>query len=95
MNTAFKSMSDLIADSEDLLLRIGRSNIPQVRALEEPVRLAAEQLKHQFRERAKRLSGRARVSLAAARIPYAHVAAAALLAAGGLVLLLHVRRRTS
>jgi hypothetical protein len=55
MSTAFKSMSDLVADSEDLLLRIGRSEVPQVRALMEPFRLSVDHLKVQMRDRAKKL----------------------------------------
>jgi hypothetical protein len=55
MSAAFKSMSDLLADSEDLLVKIGRSEIPQVRALLEPFRHSLDQLRAQLRERAKQM----------------------------------------
>jgi hypothetical protein len=54
MNASFRSMSDLLADSEDLLAKIGRSQIPQVRALQKPFLSAVNQMKEQLRERAKK-----------------------------------------
>ena len=47
-------MSDLLADSEDLLAKIGRSQIPQVRALQGPFLSAINQMKEQLRKRAKK-----------------------------------------
>jgi hypothetical protein len=55
MNTAFKSMSDLVADAEDLLARIGHSQTPEVRALMDTVRVAVERMNEQLRRRARGL----------------------------------------
>ena len=55
MNAAFKSLSDLVADAEDLLARIGHSQTPEVRALMDTVRASIERMNEQLRRRARRL----------------------------------------
>jgi hypothetical protein len=79
MSAAFKSMSDLVADSEDLLVRIGRSEIPQVRALVGPFRHSVDQLKALLRNRAKQLRRLPSLSRPAAKRRGVRVVAAALL----------------
>ena len=56
MNTAFKSMSDLVADTEDLIAKVVHSQTPEVRAL---ARCGAT-----FRQSGKRAASRARASIA-------------------------------
>jgi len=53
MNT-FNIMSDLIADAEDLVLRIGKSADPRVSALKAKVEASIEDLRRQARQRIKR-----------------------------------------
>lgn len=79
MSAAFKSMSDLVADSEDLLGRIGRSQIPQVRALMEPFRHSVDQLKALLRNRAKQLRRLPSLSRPATKVGGVRVVVAALL----------------
>jgi hypothetical protein len=89
MNAAFKSMSDLVADSEDLVVRIGRSEIPQVRALMEPLRRSVDQLQVQLRDRAKRLRLRQNVARPRTELGWVRVVAAAFLTIGTVAWLRH------
>lgn len=82
MSAAFKSMSDLVADSEDLLARIGGSEIPQVRALMEPFRRSVDQLKAQLRHRAKQLHVRQSAVGPRTAMRYTHVWVAAFITIG-------------
>ena len=82
MNAAFKSMSDLVADAEDLVARVAHSQAPEVRALADTVRSSVYRVKEQLRKRARGLH----VSQGSARSwpenPWVYVAAGAFLAAG-------------
>jgi hypothetical protein len=82
MNAAFKSMSDLVADSEDLVVRIGSSEIPQIRALMEPLRRSVDQLHVQLRNRAKRLRMHQNVARTRTELRWVTVVAAAFLTIG-------------
>lgn len=75
-------MSDLLADSEDLLAKIGRSQIPQVRALQKPFLSAINQMKEQLRKRAKEQQIRRDVARHWTESHWTHAAAATLLAVG-------------
>jgi hypothetical protein len=75
-------MSDLLADSEDLLAKIGRSQIPQVRALQKPFLSAVNQMKEQLRKRAKKQQIRPDVARRWTESRCMHAAAAAFLAVG-------------
>lgn len=55
MNTAFKSMSDLVADTEDLIAKVVHSQTPEVRALAHAVQLSVNRVRGQLRERARAL----------------------------------------
>jgi ElaB/YqjD/DUF883 family membrane-anchored ribosome-binding protein len=55
MNAAFKSMSDLVADAEDLIARVAHSQTPEVRVLANKVQLSVNHLKEQLRKRARGL----------------------------------------
>jgi 2-keto-3-deoxy-L-rhamnonate aldolase RhmA len=55
MNADFRSMSDLVADAEDLLARIGHLQTPEVRALMDIVRVSVERMNVQLRGRARGL----------------------------------------
>jgi hypothetical protein len=84
MNAAFRTMSDLLADAEDLLARIRRSDIPQVRALMEPVRLCVGQMKELLRERARKLRPLKSAVSDGPKTRWLQAAAAALLTLGAL-----------
>jgi hypothetical protein len=65
MNADFKTMSDLVADAEDLVARVANSQTPEVRALSIAVQRSVDLLKEQFRSarelrssQATKLSGR-------------------------------------
>jgi hypothetical protein len=55
MHAAFKSMSDLVADAEDLVARVAHSQTPEVRALAYAVQLSANPVTEQLRKRARGL----------------------------------------
>ncbi len=55
MNAAFKSMSDLVADTEDPVAKVVHSQTPEVRALANTVQLSINQVREQLRERARGL----------------------------------------
>jgi hypothetical protein len=61
MHAAFKSMSDLVADAEDLVARVAHSQTPEVRALAYAVQLSANRVTEQLRKRARGLRPCARV----------------------------------
>jgi hypothetical protein len=82
MNAAFRSMSDLIADAEDLLVNIGHSQTPEVRALMETVRPSLERMKERLRRRARRLHGRDDIPRSWTGNPWVYLAAGASLAIG-------------
>ena len=82
MHAAFKSMSDLVADAEDLVARVAHSQTPEVRALSYAVQLSANRVTEQLRKRARGL----RLSLRSARPwlenGWLYIAAGVSLAAG-------------
>jgi hypothetical protein len=82
MNAAFRSMSDLIADAEDLLASIGHSQTPEVRALMETVRPSVERMKERLRRRARGLHGRDDIGRSWTGNPWVYLAAGAALAIG-------------
>jgi hypothetical protein len=82
MNAAFKSMSDLVADAEDLLARIGHSQTPEVRALMDIVQVSVERMNEQLRRRARGLRVRDDFARSWTRNPWAYLAAGASLAIG-------------
>ncbi len=55
MNATFKSMSDLVADAEDLIARVAHSQTPEVRALANTVQRSVNHVKEQLRKRAREL----------------------------------------
>jgi hypothetical protein len=82
MNAAFKSMSDLVADAEDLVDRVARSPTPQVRALADPVRAYVNHMKRQLRKRARDLRLRQGSARAWLENPWLYIAAGVSLAFG-------------
>jgi ElaB/YqjD/DUF883 family membrane-anchored ribosome-binding protein len=82
VNAAFKSMSDLLADAEDLLVRIGRSELREVRALTDIVQLSVSQMKAQLRRRARALRTPGRSTAPVIGNPWLNVAAGACVAFG-------------
>jgi hypothetical protein len=55
MNAAFNSMSDLVADAEDLMARVSHSQTPQVRALVDTMQVFVDHVKGRVRSRAREL----------------------------------------
>ena len=82
MNAAFKSLSDLVADAEDLLARIGHSQTPEVRALMDTVSVSIERMNEQLRRRARRLTVRGDFGRSWTGNPWVYLAAGASLAIG-------------
>jgi hypothetical protein len=82
MNAAFKSMSDLVADAEDLIARVGDSQTPQVRALANTVQVSVNHMKEQLRKRARRLRPRQGSARSSPQTPWLYIAAGASLAIG-------------
>jgi hypothetical protein len=82
MNAAFKSMSDLVADAEDLLARIGHSQTPEVRALTDSVQVSVEHMNEQLRRLARGLRVRDEFAHLWTRNPWVYLAAGASLAIG-------------
>jgi ElaB/YqjD/DUF883 family membrane-anchored ribosome-binding protein len=50
----FKTMSDLIADADELLAKLGRSATPEIRELSSRVESSIGEMKEVFRDRLKR-----------------------------------------
>jgi hypothetical protein len=75
-------MSDLVADAEDLLTRIGHSQTPEVRALMDTVRVSVERMSEQLRRRARGLPVRYDIARSWTRDPWVYLAAGASLAIG-------------
>ena len=82
MNAAFKSMSDLVADAEDLIARVAHSPTPQVRALADPVQVTVNHMKQQLRKRARELRLRQGSARSWLENPWLYIAAGACLAIG-------------
>jgi len=80
MDAAFKSMSDLVADAEDLVARVAHSHTPEVRALSNAVQRSVDQVKEQLRRRARGLRSSQRVPRLWLENPRFHIAAVASLA---------------
>jgi ElaB/YqjD/DUF883 family membrane-anchored ribosome-binding protein len=85
MNTVFRSMSDLVADAEDLLARLSRSDDAQVRALRAPVLQSIDQMKQKLRNRAKSKPIRQDADRPRSYSHWMHASAAVFLVAGVLV----------
>jgi hypothetical protein len=62
MNAVFKSMSDLVADAEDLIARVAHSQTPEVRALSNVMQRSVDHMKEQLRRRARGLRPHQRVA---------------------------------
>jgi len=75
-------MSDLVADAEDLLARIDRSQTPEVRALMDIMQVSVERVKEQLRRRARGLRVRNDFARSWTRNPWIYLAAGASLAIG-------------
>jgi ElaB/YqjD/DUF883 family membrane-anchored ribosome-binding protein len=82
MNAAFKSMSDLVADAEDLIARVAHSRTPQVRALSSTVQVSVNHVKEQLRRRARELRPRQGSARSWRENPWLYIAAGASLAIG-------------
>jgi hypothetical protein len=82
-------MSDLLADAEDLLAKLGSSEIPEVRALREPVLRSIDQMKERLRDRARKQNIRQDIARPWAQTRCMHAAAATFLAVGVLTWLHH------
>ena len=82
MNAAFKSMSDLVADAEDLIARVAHSPTPQVRALEDAMQVSVNHMKEQLRKRARELRLRQGSARSWLDNPWLYIAAGASLAIG-------------
>jgi hypothetical protein len=82
MNAAFKSMSDLVADAEDLIARVTHSPTPQVRALVDAVQVSVNHMKEQLRKRARELRLRQGSARSWLENPWFYIAAGASLAIG-------------
>jgi ElaB/YqjD/DUF883 family membrane-anchored ribosome-binding protein len=82
MNAAFKSMSDLVADAEDLIARVAHSPTPQVRALVDTLQVSVDHMKEQLRERAREVRVRQRSARSWLGNPWLYIAAGASLAIG-------------
>jgi hypothetical protein len=82
MNAAFKSMSDLVADAEDLVARVARSPRPQVRALEDMFQDSVRHVKEQLRRRARAIPPRQASAHPPLQTRWLYIAAGACLALG-------------
>jgi hypothetical protein len=82
MNATFKSMSDLVADAEDLIARVAHSQTPQVRALANTVQISVNRLKEQLRKRARGLRPRQGSARSSLENPWLYAAAGASMAIG-------------
>ena len=82
MKAAFKSMSDLVADAEDLIARVTHSPTPQVRALVDVVQVSVNHMKEQLRKRTRELRLREGSAHSWLENPWLYIAAGASLAIG-------------
>jgi hypothetical protein len=82
MNAAFKSMSDLVADAEDLIAKLARSGTPEVRALASTVQLSVIDMKEQLRRRARGLRTHPETARSWLDNPWLYCAAGTSLAVG-------------
>jgi ElaB/YqjD/DUF883 family membrane-anchored ribosome-binding protein len=82
MNAAFKSMSDWVADAEDLLARVAHSQTPQVRALANTVQVSVNHVKEQLRKRARGLRPRPGPARSSLETRWLYIGAGASLAIG-------------
>ena len=82
MNATFKSMSDLVADAEDLIARVAHSQTPQVRALANTVQISVNRVKEQLRKRARGLRPRQGSARSSLENPWLYAAAGASMAIG-------------
>jgi hypothetical protein len=82
MNAAFRSMSDLVADAEDLLAKVGCSQTPEVRALTDSVQLSLERMKGRLRSRAREMRAPGGFVGSWTKNPWIYLAAGASLAIG-------------
>jgi hypothetical protein len=82
MNAAFRTMSDLVADAEDLVARIGDSQTPEVRALMEIVQPSLERMKDRLRRRARGMRVQDDFDRSWIGNPWVYLAAGASLAIG-------------
>jgi ElaB/YqjD/DUF883 family membrane-anchored ribosome-binding protein len=82
MNAVFTSMSDLVADAEDLLARVARSPRPQVRALEDMFQVSVHRVNEQLRARARAIRPHQASAHPSLEIPWLYIAAGACLALG-------------
>ncbi len=80
MNAEFRSMSDLIADAEDLLAKVGRSQTPEVRALTDSVQLSVGRMKRRLRSRVRELRAPDGFAGSSTKTPWIYLAAGASLA---------------
>ncbi len=93
MNAAFKSMSDLVADAEDLIARIAHSQTPEVRELANTVQVSVNHVKEQLRKRARGLRPRQGSARSWPENPWLYIAAGASLAIG-IAAWLRLQRKT-
>jgi hypothetical protein len=82
MNAAFRAMSNLVADAEDLVARISDSQTPEVRALMETVQPSLERMKERLRRRARGMRVRDGFTRPWIGNPWVYLAAGASLAIG-------------
>jgi hypothetical protein len=82
MNAAFKSMSNLLADAEDLIARVAHSQTPQVRALANTLQVSINDMKEVLRQRARGLRPPEVSARASPHAPWLYIAAGAALAIG-------------
>lgn len=58
MNDTFHSISDLVADAEDLLVKLARAQSPEIRALKERVQDSIDDMRDYLRRRVKSRTSR-------------------------------------
>jgi ElaB/YqjD/DUF883 family membrane-anchored ribosome-binding protein len=71
-------MSDLVADAADLLVKIGHSETPEVRALTDKIQVSVNHMKEQLRSRARGLRVPERSATPWGENPWLYVVAAAI-----------------
>jgi hypothetical protein len=92
MNAAFKSMSDLLADAEDLVAKVVHSQTPEVRALANTVQLFVNHMNERLRQRARGLPPSKAAARAGLENPWLYIAAGASLVVGIAALVRRQRR---
>ncbi|HEY2685941.1 MAG TPA: DUF883 family protein [Steroidobacteraceae bacterium] len=94
----FKAMSDLVADAEELLVKLGNSASPEVKALRDKVEQSIDDMKSQVRSKV-RIGADAAQELGANIVEYAQenpwvaAAAATTVAVAFIFLAMHQRER--